>query len=707
MQPQRKISGMVAVASLLAAPTAFSAQQDVTAPPGAGGFGNYVWVLPNGNIVTTANYFESADGTAAVGAVYLYSPDGQMISRLTGSTTGDLNNSGVTVLPNGDFVVSSPEWNNGSATKAGATTWVNGTTGLNGSISPTNSLVGTHAEDRVGYDVTVLANGNYVVSSSSWDNDAVVNAGAITWASGDGTGPFGPVSPANSLVGTTDGDLVAGSIGSVTVLPNGNYVVCSRNWSNGQATNAGAVTWQDGYQAMPGAVSSSNSMVGTSANDRVCSSGVTVVGNSNYVVASADWHDGTNRVGATTWAAGDQPFMGVVTTTNSFVGSTATAFNATIRVIALSDGNYVVASPFWGLTQNDNRGAVTWADGQLGLTGPISAANSLTGVQPTDTIGVTGVVPLTNGSYVVVSPNWSDSESGGSGAVTWVAGGATNTQVVSIENSLVGPNENPCNRLAAVALTNGNFVVQCSAPAIYGNGSVTWGSGTVGLSGPVSPTRSLMVANAAWVVALSNGNYSVASISPVANTTKIGSVTWGNGSSGTFGTVSAANSLLLSDAGDYIDSLSLTAVGNGNYVVANPFKDVNGILDAGTVTWLDGSGPTTGVVSTANSLVGSSNRDRIGYGDTGVLANGDYVVSSIVYRNAAANQSGAVTLGRGNSPIIGIIDGSNSVRLTSTESYGYPLFFSHDAQRDRLVVGQPYARRFSIFRLDALFSNGF
>ena len=33
--------------------------------------------------------------------------------------------------------------------------------------------------------MTELANGNYVVGSSSWDNGAAAEAGAVTW--GDGT----------------------------------------------------------------------------------------------------------------------------------------------------------------------------------------------------------------------------------------------------------------------------------------------------------------------------------------------------------------------------------------------------------------------------------------------------------------------------------------------------------------------------------------
>ena len=50
--------------------------------------------------------------------------------------------------------------------------------------------------------MTALNNGNYVVSSLSWDNGAVINVGAVTWGNG-ATGVTGEVSMANSLIGST------------------------------------------------------------------------------------------------------------------------------------------------------------------------------------------------------------------------------------------------------------------------------------------------------------------------------------------------------------------------------------------------------------------------------------------------------------------------------------------------------------------------
>jgi hypothetical protein len=103
-------------------------------------------------------------------------------------------------------------------------------------------------------------------------------------------------------------------------------------------------------------------------------------------------------------------------------------------VTALSNGNYVVASPFW----NDNRGAATWGDGTAGVTGPVGAGNSLVGSGPGDQVGSGSVSPsvtaLGDGNYVVNSPNWD----GGRGAATWADGTVGVTGPVDASNSLVG-----------------------------------------------------------------------------------------------------------------------------------------------------------------------------------------------------------------------------------------------------------------------------
>ncbi len=59
------------------------------------------------------------------------------------------------------------------------TEWVNGITGLSGTVSVTNSLVGSNNQDDVGSSVIALKNGNYVVLSPGWANGSASQARAI------------------------------------------------------------------------------------------------------------------------------------------------------------------------------------------------------------------------------------------------------------------------------------------------------------------------------------------------------------------------------------------------------------------------------------------------------------------------------------------------------------------------------------------------
>src|SRR5205823_3312766 len=147
-------------------------------------------------------------------------------------------------------------WNN----NRGAATWSDGNTGIRGTISAANSLVGANPGDTVGdFGVMALSNGNYVVGSPGWNG----NRGAATWGDGH-TGVSGTISALNSLVGNSPEDFV-GLTPSMASLSNGNYVVGSSNW-NGQR---GAVTWGNGSTGVIGTVSVANSLVGSNPGDSV------------------------------------------------------------------------------------------------------------------------------------------------------------------------------------------------------------------------------------------------------------------------------------------------------------------------------------------------------------------------------------------------------------------------------------------------------
>src|SRR5262249_46671395 len=130
---------------------------------------------------------------------------------------------------------------------------------------------------------------------------------------------------------------------------------------------------------------------------------------------------------------------------------------------------------------------------------------------------------------------------------------------------------------------------------------------------------SLNTAGASGVTVLSNGNYVVRS--PLWNSAR-GAATWGDVATGVRGVVSEANSLVGSDPGDQV-GFGGTVLGNGNYVVRSPSWNGN----RGAATWGSGTAGVRGVVSAANSLVGSNSDDRVG---TSVipLQNGNYLVGS-------------------------------------------------------------------------------
>ncbi|HWS26885.1 MAG TPA: hypothetical protein VN259_09995, partial [Xanthomonadales bacterium] len=315
-------------------------QLDIAGPAGSVAFGKSVKVLPNGNIVVL-----DPDALGTMGAAYLYSPVGVLISTLTGSSADDqIGSHGVSVLSNGNYVIRSRNWD-GGAVNVGAVTWGSATTGVSGVVSASNSLVGSSANDGVGeVPLVVLSNGNYVIISPFWNNGGISDAGAVTWGNG-ASGSIGVVSSANSLVGTAASDQVGTS---VTALSNGHYVVASTSWNNGATADVGAATWCDGDTGRSGTISVSNSLIGSTASDRVGNCGVTALSNGNYVVNSAFWN---GFRGAATWGNGASGSFGAINSGNSLVGATANdqvgAFGNCLPTAALSNGNYVISTPGW------------------------------------------------------------------------------------------------------------------------------------------------------------------------------------------------------------------------------------------------------------------------------------------------------------------------------------------------------------------------
>lgn len=696
---------------VLAVSTALRADTtEIPAPPDSVRFGEEFAVLPNGNIVVVDRDWS---GTATnAGAAYLYRPDGTLVSRVTGSSANDsIGNWGITVLPGGNYLLESRDWDHGAAIDAGAVTFGDADTGVSGVVSPANSLVGSSTGDRVG-TVSVLANGNYTVTSQDWAHGAVDGVGAVTWGSGE-TGVVGPVGTTNSLVGTSANDHVGGG-GGVVPLPNGHGIVASASWSDGGTPDVGAVTWIRGDRPTVGTVSAANSLIGSATGDFF---GVRIhaLANGHYVVANHWWdHAGLPNVGAVTWARGDAATSAVVSTSNSLVGAQAEDHVASDGVEVLPGGAYVVASSLWDLGGIANVGAVTRVDGSAAFAGVVTSANSLHGSTAEDSIGDNRFVVLANGNYVLLSPQWDNGAAANAGAATWCPGATGCTGPLGPANSLVG--ESATSRVGTflVALTNGNYLVVSQAwdrGAIADAGAVTFGPGTTGIAGVVTTQNSLVGSTAydrigTRVVALANGHYAVGSADwdrgAIVNA---GAVTWGHGTTGTVGAVSTANSIVGSHAGDEVGS-QLDPLDDGRFVAGSSSWDRGALEDAGAFTWLAGTGPTTGDVTAANSLVGARAFDELGYGVDALPGGASAVYIPHLDTDDGAD-TGAVVLAPPGG-LVGEVPQRRAVFGTVPDE-GAALYYEWSAIDDHLVVAHAPGNRVVLLRepADALFADGY
>ena len=621
--------------------------------------------LGNGNIIVASPHDDFVATEA--GTVRLYKPDGTLLSMLCGSSANDLVGETVTALSdNNSAVTSTKNWSNAGQTNAGAVTWIDGTTGISGIVSETNSLVGSSADDGESSCVIALTNNNYVVSAPNWDNGAILDAGAVTWGNGLG-GTAGVISAANSLVGSHKTD----QVGNVTPLMNGNYAVSSLFWDSETANNVGAVTWGNGLGGTTGSISETNSLVGTKTGDKVGS--VTALSNGNYVISAPSWDKGAlTNAGMVTLGNGLTGTVGKVNVSKSLIGSKKDDM-VDEEVTALTNGSYVVISSSWDNGSVIDAGAVTWGDGISGAVGTISTANSLVGTTTGD-LASAHVTALANSNFVLNSPSWDNGSVIDAGAVTWGSGLGDTVGAISTTNSLVGSSTMDGLASTVTALANSNFVV---ASPNWDNGlaldvgAVTWGNGLGGTVGAISSANSLVGSTkndgARYnITPLMNGCYVVGS--PYwdnGSATDAGAVTWGNGDGGTIGVISAANSLVGSSKEDYAGSddsgsNKVTALKNSNYVVSSTEWDRGAITNAGAVSWGDGFGGTVGTISTANSLVGSKTGDHVGTTVT-AMPDGQYVVCSPLWNNGSITNAGAITLLSGLGSSTGEISSANSM----------------------------------------------
>jgi hypothetical protein len=171
------------------------------------------------------------------------------------------------------------------------------------------------------------------------------------------------------------------------------------------------------------------------------------------------------------------------------------------------------------------------------------------------------------------------------------------------------------------------------------------------------------------------------------------------------GAISAANSLVGGSDGDAVGQ-EIVSLGLGSYLVLSPLWDNGAAVEAGAVTWGSSLGGVSGVVSSANSLMGSSANDNLGaHNSVGGSERGDYVVLSPHWDNGDILDAGAVTWMDGlEGATTGEITAQNSL-LGAVSGGGPSMTFHHDSLLGQYIIGRPAENMVSLYRQPPLQHN--
>ncbi|MGE0860165.1 MAG: filamentous hemagglutinin N-terminal domain-containing protein, partial [Gammaproteobacteria bacterium] len=559
------------------------------------------------NTIVVYDELDDFGGTDA-GAVYVFrTSDGALVSNLHGIAAGDLV--GDSSLDVGDVtglsVLRTDNWGSGR----GALTAFDPRVGLSGGVSAANSLVGAATTDNVaGSILQDLGGGLFAVRNDQFAN----NAGAITFATP--TTLRGVVSSSNSLVGAASGDLVGEN--SVRALGGGKFSVESPSFNSG----AGAITFTTGRDARSsGVVGSGNSLVGANPGDLLGDSVVSMGGGRFYTRSDL------GGAGSVTFFGASSNLTGVVDSSNSLVGSIS-GDNVGDSINQLgSSGIWAVQSRSW----QGGVGAVTWVNATTGITGQVDPSNSLVGTAVGDlNVNFSSNFRNTTGNNFLLF-----SDHGGKGSVSFINPsnfGAMPRGVIDAANSLVGAtvgdkigfdaNNAPVN----FQFVPGHYVI-LSPQFNGGAGAITYGDFTTGVSGVVDATNSLIGAGPGGGVGATGITNTGLGFGFVrSNNNTLGAVTFIDFSAVPVGVVDASNSLVGGALGDQVGNGGVQHLGGSStYAVLSPnWATLGGQTNAGAVTFVDastghiaGTGTgASGLVGTANSLVGSDFDDSVGSG---------------------------------------------------------------------------------------------
>jgi len=290
-----------------------------------------------------------------------------------------------------------------------------------------------------------------VVASSDDDEGSIVDAGSVILVNG-ATG----LQIGNTLAGDMTGDQL-GTDG-ITVLSNNNYVVASRLDDEGGIVNAGSVRLVDGNSG----AQIGSTLAGDTTGDLLGSGSITVLANNNYVIASPyDNEGGIMDVGIVILMDGSTGLkLG-----NTLAGDVAGDSLSSNGIIALSNNNFVISSPYDDVGSIVDAGSVILVDGATGM----QLGNTLAGDVTDDRLSYNydgkGITALSNNNYLITSMYDDVGDIVDAGSVR-LMDGSTGLPIGSV---IAGPVSNDVSGFHITEAGSGEFYI-LARPALDNNG---------------------------------------------------------------------------------------------------------------------------------------------------------------------------------------------------------------------------------------------
>ncbi|MBI4694709.1 MAG: filamentous hemagglutinin N-terminal domain-containing protein [Gammaproteobacteria bacterium] len=626
--------------------------------------------VPFGTYLVRSPTSDVAGNLAAGTAVLVNDSAGTEIGRTNGLAAGDaLGSYAPTLLASGNYVLRVPDATIGGNAVAGSVVLVDGTNGLR-----LTSYDGDTLNERLGlYDIDLdgFVTGSSVVDFSSLGfSDFLVYSPHHGGDAGVIAQLMDTPSVGNILRGSVAGGTSADLVGNeqVTFLPNGNYVIADTRYANttsflaGPVAGAGAVFVVDAATASPLAT-----LLGNTNNEALGSNvdySIFCCGNSFAVLSST--HGTTLSTGAGDLAGAVYFVDGSSGGIGTFIGTPGSQTGLVSLQLA-AGGGVIVPSIF------ASPGAVSGA-GTVYLLDSVTATviGQVDGVSAGENLGSTSIdtSTLSNGNYLIMSPFRTVGGNANAGAVLQVDG-STGAQLGGvfgtsagellgqgswIQPLFFGANGSAGNYLVMSHLANGVAGADAGA-AILASGAT---GNEIGRLEGASVNEQLGTSGFTTVYERSNGNYFLTSLKAgPGGLANAGSMYLADGSTGTvIGRVDGTA------AGETLGSSVNTFLVPGDDVfVFSQFHTTAGGANAGTMLQLAASDLGGGNI-VRGRIDGQSANERLGasgaFGTASTLSytNGLLVRSTLASPNGVSGAGTLYFYDLATSSLSGQIDGT-------------------------------------------------